>query len=304
MSSPIVVIIPTAGRPELLRRTLESIEASCLPDRYLGTIVVENGTKTGAEAVVADFKEEPVQARYLYSDSPNKSKALNLALKELQGDELVVFTDDDVRVGADWLDAYANASAGTLGGVMFGAPFEVDYQEEPKEWLKRYLPASAVGKKFHEWNLHTGEFDLFLGCNWGSFARDLVRQGGFNEHVGPGTGTVGQERDMQIRLHRAGVQQQLIRDALVWHYVPVDRCSEEWILDRKSRHGYGLGKSVYKDTPSSLITVSRKVLYSLFIAVTFPIMLKRERVFEAKANAYFVKGVMAGILSGENRGDL
>lgn len=56
--------------------------------------------------------------------------------------------------------------------------------------------------------------------------------GGFNERRGPGTGVRGQEYDMQERLLAAGVVGRYLPDALVWHYVPRERCSPEWALAR------------------------------------------------------------------------
>ena len=47
-----VVNIATSGRPELLRRTLESLKECEEPVGYRETVVVENGPRGGAEAVV------------------------------------------------------------------------------------------------------------------------------------------------------------------------------------------------------------------------------------------------------------
>ena len=51
---PVTVLIPTHGRPTLLGRTLASLGACRLPAAYAETVVVENGSRAGAEAVVAE----------------------------------------------------------------------------------------------------------------------------------------------------------------------------------------------------------------------------------------------------------
>jgi GT2 family glycosyltransferase len=237
------VLIATAGRPDLLRRTLTSIAGCRFPEEYAGLFVVENGARRGAEAVVAEFAGGPLRARYLFSEAPNKSLALNLAMEQLGGDELVVFTDDDVRVREEWLEAYAQAARESGPGTMLGGPFDIDYEQAPPDWLKRYLPASAVGMTdASRWPIGGDEFKGFLGFNWAAYVRDLRDRGGFNERVGPGLVAVGQETEMQERLIRAGVRPKMVRDAMVWHYVPVARCSESWTLERSGRRGRSSGR--------------------------------------------------------------
>lgn len=51
---PMVVLIPTHGRPTLLERTVDSVLACAPPaDRTVRLIVVENGGRLGAEALLA-----------------------------------------------------------------------------------------------------------------------------------------------------------------------------------------------------------------------------------------------------------
>lgn len=42
---------------------------------------------------------------------------------------------------------------------------------------------------------------------------------------------------MQARLRRAGATPVYVPQAWVWHYIPAERCSAEWIIDRAYRHG-------------------------------------------------------------------
>ena len=120
------IVIATRGRAGLLERTLRSLE-KCEPVSAFGqTLVVENGDRSGAEDVVRRAAA-PLQARYLFHPEANKSAALNAALHELQ-DGLVVFLDDDVRVGAGLLRAYAAAASGVTRGVFFGGPVHAEYR--------------------------------------------------------------------------------------------------------------------------------------------------------------------------------
>lgn len=240
MARALVTVIATAGRPDLLRRTLNSLAVCELPPIYRGAVVVENGPKRGAEEVVSSC-DPRLSARYLYQAEGNKSLALNAALDQV-GDALIFFTDDDVRFHPGTLRAYAEAAEGRDGGHFYGGPTGVDYEAEPPDWLKAYLPSSARGRSLGDEMKPVGGAD-FLGYNWAAFAADLRAVGGFDPAKGPGapTRSTGQERDGQLRLLAAGVRGIYVPQAMVWHFVPAERCTSGWALRRIYRGGVEIG---------------------------------------------------------------
>jgi GT2 family glycosyltransferase len=241
VSTTISVVIPTHGRPDLLTRTLASLAECELPESYRELIVVENGSRDGAEAVVAAAAEQ-LNARYLHYEQGNKSAALNHVL-ELLDDGLIVFFDDDVRLERNVLVAYAEAAANRDAGTFFGGPTEVDYETVPPDWMRTFLPPSAVGRKLPEHTATVRE-PVFLGFNWAAFAADLRRVGGFDTNFGPGSPSfsTGQEASMQRMLLDAGCEGRYVKDALVWHYVPSSRCTMEWALKRSLQGGISQGQ--------------------------------------------------------------
>jgi len=233
------VAIATHDRSELLERTLSSLAQCRIPDGFCGTLVVENGSRAGAEAIVSRAPAA-IRPRYLFEPVGNKSRALNLVLQEAGG--LVIFLDDDVRVGPELLDAYVRAAHAAGPGHFFGGPVAPDYEQAPPQWLVKFLPLSARG-----WTLDDpaslASKPFFLGFNWAAYVDDLTRVGGFNDQFGPGavTGSVGQEGEMQRRLVAGGVTARFVAEALVHHWVPRDRCSADWALDRAYRDGIRMG---------------------------------------------------------------
>lgn len=234
--APLITVIPTTGRPALLERTLESLARCERPASFAGTFVVENGSPAGAERIALRCG-----AQYLHVASANKSHALNRVL-ECVGDVLIYFSDDDVRFDSKALSAIASASDNRECGEFFGGSVRVDFEEEPPDWVKPLLPRSAVG-----WDISDDaawrRWPFFLGCNWAAFASDLRRAGRFDPQLGPGSPTfgTGQERSMQTRLRESGVRSVRVPEAVVWHWVPRDRCSPKWILRRKYRSGISEG---------------------------------------------------------------
>lgn len=240
MTSNLVIVIATAGRTGLLKRTLDSLAGCRLPQSHRQTIVVENGEPCGAADIVRNGA--PVlKLRYLYEPVANKSQALNRALAELD-DCLILFNDDDARFEEQTICRYHEAAQAAGSGCFFGGPVGCDYDAEPPAWLKEFLPNSALG-----WQLTNEqqivERPIFLGVNWAAFARDLKNAGRFDPRKGPGspTNSVGQETDMQKRLLERGLRGLYVPDAKVWHHVPASRCSIEWAQQRAYRSGVCIG---------------------------------------------------------------
>jgi glycosyltransferase involved in cell wall biosynthesis len=240
MNRDLTIVIPTVGRPALLRRTLASLEACRKPDTFSGIIIVENGHKNGTEEVVRSYNPR-LKVRYIYIPQASQSLAKNKAL-EVVADGLIIFTDDDVRFHPHTLCAYAGAAAGNVGGEFYGGPIGVDYQIEPPEWLTRYLPPSARGWRL-EGNKQFYNKPEFLGCNWAAFLSDIRDAGGFDPKFGFGgtAGGTGEETNLQDRLLQGGLKGVYLPDAMVWHYVPVERCSPQWAKKRAYLHGVEAG---------------------------------------------------------------
>lgn len=237
-----VIIIPTCQRGELLERTLQCLVDADLPDSVSRVVVVENGKKDEAETKAAKFAGRlPVE--YLYTPVGSKCAALNLALESCQG-EFVVFFDDDVRIDPGCVRAYADAAAGKTGGEFYAGKCNVDYDVEPPEWLKHYLPFSAKGWSYGDKVRELNE-PLALGFNWAAFADDIAKAGSFNPDIGPGRLiSIGDETDLQRIMLSQGTKGVYLPAALVWHHVPADRCSTEWTLERNRRMGLLVGRKL------------------------------------------------------------
>ena len=247
-----VVVIPTCGGSILLERTLQSLCETGLPPNLLEVIIVENGVKYQVETLVSlKFKKLPI--KYLYSETPNKSMALNLALQDLDDDLLIVFLDDDVRVCSSLLAVYSDVANTFSRDFFFGGPMGVDYEEDPPTFLKEILPSSARG---FDLGLEECEISapLFMGCNWAAFAKDLKLIGGFDSRFGPGltTAGTGQETTAMQKLLDAGVKAVYLPKAKNWHYVPRDRCNEQWLKKRAFKMGFSEGYRCYKPLNSFL----------------------------------------------------
>jgi len=238
VSPSVYVVIAACGQPELLRRTLRSLAACDKPVGYRGTIVAENGHRTGLDQIVAEFPRE-YHFIYRYSEPPNKSLALNRVLAEL-GESLAVFTDDDVQVEKGTLVAYARGAAGRTSGEFYGGAVIPDYEgPPPPDWLAPLLPRSAAGWRWPVTEKTEIAQPEFIGPNFAAFAGDVLRAGGFDTRLGPGSHmeSPGEDTEIQARLLARGVRGYYLPDAALHHRVRAGACSIEFAIHRAERNG-------------------------------------------------------------------
>jgi glycosyltransferase involved in cell wall biosynthesis len=87
----------------LLERTLDSIVRATQPTAGWELIVVNNNCTDGTEAMLERFAAR-LPLKRVFEAAPGLSNARNAAIKVASGDYLI-WTDDDVLVGTDWLVA-------------------------------------------------------------------------------------------------------------------------------------------------------------------------------------------------------
>lgn len=232
------VVIATYSPGKLLERTLETLSLCEIPETLRRVIVAENGPEEVGRKITEKFIGRlPVEHHFFRN--ARKCGALNRSL-ELLDDELVVYFDDDVRIDKGALKAYAKVAEGMVGGAFFGGQCRVDYDEAPEDWIIKFLPAAAVGWAPSDVFTEMKESGA-LGFNWAAFAEDLRAAGGYDERCGPGTAANSDEMNIQNEMLRNGAKAYYVPEAIVWHYVPRERSSAEWLLDYKRKDGVGKG---------------------------------------------------------------
>jgi glucosyl-dolichyl phosphate glucuronosyltransferase len=138
------VAICTWNRCELLRQTLESFARLVVPAGVTWELLVVNNHCTDAtDAVVARFESE-LPVRVVHEPTPGLSHARNRALAESDA-EYLLFTDDDVRVGAGWVAAFVQAARLYPEATVFGGPVEPWFAVPPDPNLFAAFPAIRNG---------------------------------------------------------------------------------------------------------------------------------------------------------------
>ena len=97
----IAVIFATYNRAEVLRDTLESM---CRVNRYgidVMFYIVNNNSRDHTETVLKSYADK-LPLHYIFESRQGKNVSVNCALKELNNEDIVIFTDDDITPCTNW----------------------------------------------------------------------------------------------------------------------------------------------------------------------------------------------------------
>ncbi|NUR53866.1 MAG: glycosyltransferase family 2 protein [Acidobacteria bacterium] len=224
------VVIATYNRAADVRETLASL-AGLRPSGAWEVIVVDNNspddTRTVVESAAASF---PAPLRYVFEREQGRSPALNAGIRLAQG-EIIVTTDDDVRVDPDWLDRAAEGldrmQCDYVGGrvlPIWGGPRPAWLPNRGgKQWA--VIALLDYGPEPIEFNRRVP-----LGVNMAFRREAFARAGMFDPHTGRKAGTLlGQEvREWCIRARAAGLRGFYVPAMAVQHIIPAARLNKRY----------------------------------------------------------------------------
>jgi glycosyltransferase involved in cell wall biosynthesis len=308
------IVIATYQRAAELVETLDSLAKLQSSDPW-EVIVVDNNSSDDTRDVVERARAHfPARLTYAFEREQGRSAALNHGFG-LAGGDIIVTTDDDVRVPVDWLTRIGNAFAiqerEYIGGrvlPIWGAP------------RPRWLPDHGGSQwaviallDFGPEPIRIGT-RVPLGVNMAFRRRALDAVGGFNPRIGRKAGTLlGQEvREWCLRAHEAGLRGDYIPDVTLRHVIPADRLNKRYF--RRWFYWRGISRAMlYADTGLDMEAPERSTLdfstvphiagvprYMFRSAVHMALDLVRatvrrdpERAFEREVWLCFFAGIVA-----------
>jgi glycosyltransferase involved in cell wall biosynthesis len=224
------IVIATYNRARDLRGTLESL-ATLQPDGPWEVIVVDNNSPDETRQVVEQAAGTfPVELRYLFEREQGRSPALNTGIRAARG-EIIVTTDDDVRVPADWLDRAAQGLDRMECDYVGGRVLPIWGGTRP-DWLPNRGGKQWAVIALLDYGAQPIEFGtrVPLGVNMAFRRCAFDRAGLFDPHTGRRAGTLlGQEvREWCIRARKAGVRGYYIPEMSLQHIIPADRLDKKY----------------------------------------------------------------------------
>jgi len=220
LTSPATVVLPTIGRPELVRDCLGSL-ASCEP-RAEEILVVDSSKDDAVATVVRDFAD--AGARVVRCDEPGLGTAFNIGLREARH-ELVLLTNDDCTVERSWVGVGARLVGDASHVIITG---RVRPHGDPE-----VVPSIIDDPARRE---HRDTVGFFLYTQSMAVHRDEVLElGGFDGRIRPSA----EDNDLSYRWLRAGRTIHYEPAFVVWH--------RDWRTREQLERlfvGYGVGQGM------------------------------------------------------------
>lgn len=200
------VVVPTQGRPDLLRRCLHAIAGLDYPADLIETVVVADGS--APRALVEELAGR-LDVRLVEQASAGPAGARNRGLRTARH-AIVAFTDDDCAPEPGWLRALVGG-IGTEPATLFGGPSITAFPENAYacashlllDFLYAYYDGGRAPARF------------LIASNLAASRDRLEELGGFDDRMQLAG---GEDRDLCERWQRAGWPVRFVEDAIVRHY--------------------------------------------------------------------------------------
>jgi glycosyltransferase involved in cell wall biosynthesis len=232
----VTVAICTWNRADVLGRTLQHMTTMRPPaDCAWEVLVVDNNSTDHTTALAQGFAGR-LPIRVAREERPGVTFARNRSITEASGD-LLVWTDDDVLVQADWLSRF-------VGGIQ---TWDADFA------FGRALPCwDGAAPSWFDWNRHAGKFAFldygsepfvadtgetpFYTLNAGGRLSAIRALGGFRNELSERVGRLhcGEDVDLYDRALANGCKIVYLPDAVVQHIIPPARAQKAFY--RKQLH--------------------------------------------------------------------
>ena len=270
----ISVILATRDRPDSLPACLDSLLRMDYPAFEI--ILVDNAPNTDATLrLLRERYARDDRIRYVLEERLGVSLAKNTGMTHARG-TIAAFTDDDVVVDRQWLGRIAAGfAAGDHIACVTGLVLPLELDTAPQILFEEFrsFGRGFVRKRF-DLGPNRPQSRVFpysagiygAGNNRAFRLETLLKLGGFDPALGPGTPVGGEDLDAFFRLVYAGYTLAYEPAAIVRHRHRRDYASLRRQLGRGGQSGY-LTKHVIEN-PRDVSTMAAKISYGLFYALS------------------------------------
>ncbi len=231
LCASVSIIVLTRNRLEHLLSTLTSILASEVPHGIsCQLLIVDNDPGASARGLVDSLDSPSFHLSYLHEPRPGKSHACNSALRHATG-SILLFTDDDVRVPARWLEGMIapilqSKADAVLGGIELA-------EELQRPWMTaRHRSVLAATER-----LNPRDPRALIGANMAVSRRVFERIQAFDVELGPGALGFGEDSLLAEQAMVAGFRIAAAFDVVVKHHFGADRLTRRALLNYARKKG-------------------------------------------------------------------
>lgn len=296
------VVIATYNSEKRIGKTFESLCELDFPKDQWRLLIINNNS-TDNTRHIAEAYNNRLPITIIDAPVPGKSAALNSAIPHFAAD-LIVFTDDDVRLAPDWLTNMKAEADVHPDYAIFAGKIVGEWEIEPDAKLRSWIPIGSTYATHEREESGPCEPGIVWGPNMA--IRKTVFDAGhqFNVKVGPQPAKfypMGQDTEMARRLNDAGFQCYYTTKPIVYHAIKKATINEDWVIRRAERLGYGIFivhprenfKQKLPSLPLWLELLLLRLLWSCVYPATFLLPRIKHR-FWSRWKYFFYRGLHKG----------
>lgn len=226
------IAICTYNHRDSLRLTLDAVGRARLPDGLrCELLVIDNNSNDGTAELVKNYRpDNRLPVAYLFEPRQGQCHARNAALAASRG-RFILFTDDDVRPPAGWVEGMcAPLLAGRAHAVAGGVRIAPHLERPWMGWMHRAWLASTD-------NMNADDPEHMVGANMAFSKEVLAKVPAFDEELGPGASGFHDESLFSFQLRRAGFKIVSAFGVTVEHHFDESRLLRESFLDTAVKMG-------------------------------------------------------------------
>ena len=220
-------------------------------------LLIDNNSPGNTKELFAQFSaaQPSFSCHYFLETNQGLSHARNRSIQEAQA-PLITFLDDDAFIAPNYLETLVEAFTQYPDCGAVGGPIHLHYEEIKPNWENKYLN-SLLGYFDKGLEPFVFEKDYPRGSNM-AFRTQIFQQiGMFNVELGRIGKRMygGEEKDLFNRIFGAKIPVRYVPEAMVYHCVPLERTTFEFI--KKQALGTGISERLRSKNGGSLSYLKR-----------------------------------------------
>ena len=207
MRPDVSVVLSTYNRGPLLESAIRSVLAQQGGSPAFELIVVDNNSTDATRGIIERLASADPRVRAVFEPRQGLSHARNAGISQAQA-PIIAFTDDDVRVEADWIATIVRAFDEHTSADLVGGRVLPMWPSDPPAWLTRdhWAPLALVDHGDEPIAITTGQSIGVIGANM-AFRRTVFDEVGLFasacQRVKDGIGSL-EDHEYLLRLLRTG----------------------------------------------------------------------------------------------------
>lgn len=231
--------------------------AQTLASERFEILLIDNNSPGNTKELFAQFSaaQPSFSCHYFLETNQGLSHARNRAIAEATA-PLITFLDDDAFIAPNYLETLVEAFTQHPDCGAVGGPIHLHYEEIKPNWENKYLN-SLLGYFDKGLEPFVFEKDYPRGSNM-AFRTQIFQQiGMFNVELGRIGKRMygGEEKDLFNRIYGAKIPVRYVPEAMVFHCVPLERTTFEFI--KKQALGTGISERLRSKNGGSLAYLKR-----------------------------------------------